>query len=106
MAARVTTVPPASTRDRSPLSLDWWVRDRDGKLVLAQWPNPALGVWLISIILGPTGLLGPARTETLTAIGQGALVVWALDELIRGVNPFRRLLGAAVLVPQLLILFG
>jgi len=26
-----------------------------------------------------------------------ALVVWAGDELLRGVNPFRRMLGAAVL---------
>jgi hypothetical protein len=86
------------------LSLDWWVRDRDGKLILAQWPNPALAVWLVSIIVGATGLLGGARGDTLTAIGQGALIVWALDELVRGANPFRRLLGAAVLVPQLLAL--
>jgi type IV secretory pathway VirB2 component (pilin) len=27
-----------------------------------------------------------------------ALAVWAADELIRGVNPFRRVLGAVVLV--------
>jgi hypothetical protein len=26
-----------------------------------------------------------------------ALLIWAGDELLRGVNPFRRLLGAAVL---------
>jgi hypothetical protein len=26
-----------------------------------------------------------------------ALVVWAGDELLRGVNPFRRILGATVL---------
>jgi hypothetical protein len=36
----------------------------------------------------------------VTAVGTVALVVWALDELVRGVNPFRRLLGAGVLVTQ------
>jgi hypothetical protein len=88
------------------LSLDWWVRDRRGRLVLAQWPNPALWVSAVSLIVGAAGLLGAARTETLTVVGQGALVVWALDELVRGANPFRRLLGAVVLVPQLLLLFA
>jgi hypothetical protein len=27
-----------------------------------------------------------------------ALLVWAADELIRGVNPFRRILGSLVIV--------
>jgi hypothetical protein len=100
----------ASTRNQfapaRALSLDWWVRDRHGKLVLAQWPNPALWVWLVSMVIGATGVLGEARADTLAAVGQGALIVWAVDELVRGANPFRRLLGVAVLVPQLLILFG
>jgi hypothetical protein len=30
-------------------------------------------------------------------VATGAIVVWALDEVIRGVNPWRRLLGAVVL---------
>jgi hypothetical protein len=63
-------------------------------------------VWLVSMVIGATGVLGEARAETLTAVGQGALIVWAVDELVRGANPFRRLLGVAVLVPQFLILFG
>ena len=33
----------------------------------------------------------------LKIIGRGALLVWAADELVRGVNPFRRMLGAVVL---------
>ena len=33
----------------------------------------------------------------MTVIGTGALIIWAGDELIRGVNPFRRLVGAVVL---------
>jgi len=30
-------------------------------------------------------------------VGTGALIVWAADEIVRGVNPFRRALGTVVL---------
>ena len=48
---------------------------------------------------------GAARSVTLADVGMGALIVWALDELVRGVSPFRRLLGAVVLTGQLVRLF-
>jgi hypothetical protein len=87
------------------LSLRWWVRDRNGDVVLAQWPNPALSVWLATIIAGWTGLFEAARSSTLADVGHGALLVWALDELVRGASPIRRLLGAVVSVVQLVRLF-
>lgn len=82
------------------------MRDQNGKLTLAQWPNPALAVWLVTVVVGWTGVLEPARSATLSDVGRGALIVWALDELVRGTVPFRRLLGAAVLVGQLIHLFA
>jgi len=99
--------PPSSNDEssRSPtrvFSLDWWVRDPNGELTLAQWPNPALAVWLVAVVVAWTGVLGAARTATLADVGRGALVVWALDELLRGVSPVRRLLGAVVLTAQLI----
>jgi len=66
-----------------------------GKIVIAQLPNLALVVWIVASIAAlpttgtPHTLLGYAATA--------GLVVWAGDELLRGVNPFRRLLGVAVL---------
>jgi hypothetical protein len=87
-------------------SLRWWVRDQDGDLTLVQWPNPALSVWLATVIAGWTGLLGAARSSALADVGHGALLVWALDELIRGASPIRRLLGAVVSVAQLVRLFS
>ena len=39
--------------------------------------------------------------EAATYVGRGAMLVFGLDELARGVNPFRRLLGVAVLAWQL-----
>jgi hypothetical protein len=75
-------------------------------MVLAQWPNPALAVWMVAVVVGRTEVLGAARSATLACVGQGALIVWALDELIRGSSPFRRLLGAVVLVLQLVRLIA
>lgn len=89
-----------------PLSLPWWVRDRNGRLAIAQVPNPALAVWLVADIGGRTGALESDRAVALAAVGQGALVVWALDEVVRGASPARRLLGAVVLTAQLVRLFG
>jgi len=31
-------------------------------------------------------------------VATGSLIVWSLDELVRGVNPWRRLLGIVVLI--------
>jgi len=82
------------------------VRDQNGGSTLSQWPNPALAVWLVSVVVGWTGMLGSARGETLAGVGRGALVVWALDELVRGASPVRRLLGAVVLIAQIVRLFA
>ena len=69
-------------------------------MIVAQWPSPALWVWIVAALLTWTAALA-AHEVAVTGIGRGALIVWALDELVRGVNPFRRLLGAAVLAVQL-----
>ena len=100
---------PPSGDESSPtniLSLGWWVRDQNGNVTLAQWPNPALAVWLVTIGVGWTGVLGAARSATLADVGKGALVVLALDEVARGASPFRRLLGLVVLTGQLVRLFA
>jgi hypothetical protein len=73
------------------------VRDhRTGRIVLVQVPNPALGVWLLTTVFLRVGLFGD-RAEEFRWIGGGALIAWAADEVIRGANPARRLLGSVVL---------
>ena len=37
----------------------------------------------------------------LDIVFKGGLIVWALDEIFRGVNPWRRCLGGAVLAYEL-----
>jgi len=78
---------------------DWLLRDRTtGSIVVAQRPNAPLVVFLVAtvvrVVVSPSGAVGTA----VSIVGAVALVWWAGDEIVRGVNPFRRLLGAVVLV--------
>lgn len=81
---------------------DWLLRDRiTGRIVVAQWPNPALWIHIgARVVRGLTSPEGTAGTVVATA----ALLWWAGDEVFRGVNPFRRALGAVVAVATLLAL--
>ncbi len=88
-------------------ALDWTFRSRiDGRITVGQWPN--LPLWLFlgltaaGFALDPTG--APGR-----AVRAGALLClawWALDEVFRGVNPWRRFLGALGLLGLAISLAG
>ncbi|MDP3220914.1 MAG: hypothetical protein Q8S73_42915 [Deltaproteobacteria bacterium] len=77
--------------------MDWWLRDRKtGRVVVVQFPNATLGVWMGASAL--QRVFGDVtRAEMLRWIAGGALLAWGVDELVRGANPFRRVLGAAAL---------
>jgi hypothetical protein len=64
---------------------------------VAQWPNVSLSAFLVlSIIIRlsrPAGRAGAILRDVTAAV----LILWAVDEVVRGVNPFRRVLGVAVL---------
>ncbi|MEQ4599623.1 MAG: hypothetical protein ABN488_17855 [Methylobacteriaceae bacterium] len=77
---------------------DWFFRDRTtGAITIAQAPNAPLLVFaacaLTEWLVAPEGRAG----ILLRGLGALALAYWALDEIIRGVNPWRRCLGAIVL---------
>jgi hypothetical protein len=78
----------------------WWFRSSDGDLTLWQFPNPALCVWMVAVVLGWFEL-SAAHATAVDGVRHGALLVWALDEVVRGASPFRRLLGVVVLAAQL-----
>jgi hypothetical protein len=84
---------------------DWLFRNRStGAITVAQLPNLTLAVFIAAEVAGRL-VHAPSRTATvLRAVAAVALVVWALDEIARGVNPFRRILGLAVLVVTVLAL--
>ena len=82
-----------------PRFLNWLFLNRaTGELTIAQMPNPALWIVLVASLLswawhpaGQTGL-------QLDCLIKASLFVWGVDEILRGVNPWRRCLGAAALI--------
>ena len=79
--------------------IDWLFRDRrTGRIVIAQMPNVPLIVFLVASVVkrlaSPRGMVGTG----LSALIVGSLLWWAGDEMLRGVNPFRRILGGVVAV--------
>jgi hypothetical protein len=78
--------------------VDWLFRNRQtGEITIAQAPNAALIVFLVALVVHRLFNIGGGAGTGLTIISTGALAIWAADELLRGVNPFRRMLGGAVL---------
>lgn len=77
---------------------DWIFRNREtGGITIGQMPN--LPLWVFAAAKLAEWLLPEGRARSIaTAVALLALVFWAGDELLRGVNPWRRFLGAAVLV--------
>jgi hypothetical protein len=77
----------------------WCFRNREtGAITIAQTPNLSLSVFLVATAIlwltHPTGALSTMAKVVAT----GSLIVWAVDEVVRGVNPWRRFLGVAVLI--------
>ena len=66
---------------------------RDGAITIAQAPNLALWIVIVTSVLiwawRPPGRVGAA----LEIVVKGGLFVWALDEVVRGVNPIARTHG-------------
>jgi hypothetical protein len=72
--------------------------------VVGQLPNPALALWLLVTLVRASGVAGDDRL--LDGVALGALLVWAVDEVVRGASPFRRLLGAVIVVPLVVSVVG
>ncbi len=77
---------------------EWLFRNRHtGDIVMAQAPNGPISIFTLSAVahwLFPDDTVG----RVAGAVSRAALAWWALDEVLRGANPSRRLLGAGTLV--------
>jgi hypothetical protein len=85
--------------------IDWLFRNRaTGEITIVQLPN--IPLWIFIVSFWPARLLPPSGFKTAAEwISTAALAVWAFDEVARGVNPFRRLLGGTVLFFVIMGLF-
>ena len=78
--------------------IDWLFRNRQtGEITVAQLPNAPLIVFVVAVavrwIFHRSGTAG----TIVSVVAAVALIVWAGDEIVRGVNPWRRILGSGVL---------
>ena len=92
---------------RTARAFRWCFENREtGAITIAQAPN--LLLWLViaaailQAALHPSGRWGLA----LTILLKGSLLLWALDEIVRGVNPWRRCLGVGVILYEAITLLG
>jgi len=75
-------------------SADWWFRDRaTGERVIAQPPNAPILVVIAATLVSRLAPSGPVR-RVAGVVATVVLAYWSIDEMARGVNPWRRLLGA------------
>lgn len=75
-------------------SADWWFRDHTtGERVIAQSPNAPILIVIAAALASRVAPSGPVR-RTAGVVATAALAYWSIDEMARGVNPWRRLLGA------------
>ena len=72
---------------------------RTGRITIAQLPNVPLAIFLVARVGNVV-----RESTLLQVIATVALAWWAIDEIVRGVNPWRRILGAVVLAGQLVAL--
>jgi hypothetical protein len=88
---------PSRTNERSAVAR-FFTNPDTGRLAVAQWPNLPLLTFLaataVRVVSHPEGTAGTA----VAIVGGAAILGWSVLEIARGDSPFRRVLGAAVLV--------
>jgi hypothetical protein len=75
----------------------WAFRSRStGRITVAQRPNLTLSVFLVATAVDHFASDSTRAHTALAWLGELALAAWAVDEVVRGVNPWRRVLGLGV----------
>lgn len=77
--------------------LDNFFKNKEGKVVLMQAPNPPLYAWLFFAVSSKI-VEDPSLSENLGHLGDASGFVWAYLELRSGESAFRKWLGGIVIV--------
>lgn len=77
------------------------VRDKDGKIVIAQFPNLSLIAWALSTFLSRI-VIESHIANIFRLIAVVSLLIWSLQELLQGSAIIRRALGAVVITSVLI----
>ena len=82
---------------------DKFWKNKQGEVVVYQHPNILLIGWVVLAFVSL--FVEEPLADILWHISLGVLAVWSLLEIFKGVNYFRRLMGAVVLVLVVLAVF-
>lgn len=75
-------------------AVNWFFRNRHtGKITIAQFPNPPLWIFLGAWVVQQLADESSSVATIADYVATGSLGWWAVDEVARGVNPWRRTLG-------------
>ena len=84
----------AGDRTKLRAVFDWFFRDRrTGRILVAHVPNLAILLWMATVLARQFTVQGTTADTLLEWAGSVSLGWWAVDEVVRGVNPWRRVLG-------------
>jgi hypothetical protein len=84
--------------------IDKLFKDKNGKIVVGQFPNIPLAAWIFFSVIDTAIKHGKIHTS-LHELAQASLFVWAYLELKTGGSLFRRILGGLVLISVTLSFF-
>ncbi len=90
---------------RPPKDFSQFFKDPKGRIVIAQFPNGPLWIWLGATILESLKI-SFIPSFWISTIGLLAILYWAGLEIFQGVNGFRRCLGLLVAMIVLMNRFG
>ncbi len=79
-------------------------RDKDGKVVIWQWPNIPLWSWILFSVLAMVIKRGKPHTG-FHLLAESSIFTWAYLELRHGESLFRRILGGLVLADMIVSFF-
>jgi hypothetical protein len=84
-----------------PRGLRWWFENRQtGAITVGQFPNWPLFAIAATWVARAIAQDGSRPYDLAAGAATVLWIYWGADELIRGVNPWRRLLGTGVIVWQ------
>jgi hypothetical protein len=74
----------------------WVFRCADGNIVVAQFPNRTLTLWIALRVLSE--LVSKPYSTAISGGASAVLIYWSYLEITQGDNNFRKILGVAVLI--------